>query len=84
MRHIAPPQIPDDPPPILTEKQIKALLKACSGTTFEDRRDLEIVTLFLDTGLRLSELCYLAVDDVDVTLRTVTVVGKGTAFARPA
>jgi integrase len=62
---------------VLTEKQIKALLKACSGTTFEDRRDLAIVTLFLDTGLRLSELGYLAVGDVDVTTRTVTVVGKG-------
>ena len=56
---------------------MKALLKACSGTTFGDRRDLAIVTLFLDAGLRLSELCFLAVEDVDVTLRTVIVLGKG-------
>jgi site-specific recombinase XerD len=40
MRHIPPPAIPENPPPILTEAQVRTLLKVCSGTTFEDRRDL--------------------------------------------
>jgi site-specific recombinase XerD len=48
MRNIDPSPIPENPPPVLTEDQLRALLKACSGSTFEDRRDTAIVTLFLD------------------------------------
>jgi site-specific recombinase XerD len=77
MRNIGPPPIPENPPPIVTEDQIRALLKVCSGTGFEERRDLAIVTLFLDAGLRLAELGNLGVGDVQLTTRTVTVVGKG-------
>lgn len=77
MRHIPPPSIPDNPPPILSDDQIRALLKVCQGTGFEDRRDAAIVTTFIDTGVRLSELCGLELGDVDLETRTITVLGKG-------
>jgi site-specific recombinase XerD len=71
------PNVPDVPVPIITTEQAKALLKACNGTTFEDRRDAAILRLFLDGGPRLSELTALRVDDVDRDLQVLHVVGKG-------
>ncbi len=34
-----PPKVPEVPVPVLTDDQLRALLKACLGKTFEDRRD---------------------------------------------
>jgi site-specific recombinase XerC len=77
MRNISPPQIPDNAPPILSAPKVKKLLKVCGGTTFEDRRDLAIVSVFLDTGVRLSELTGMDIADVDLSGREITVLGKG-------
>jgi integrase/recombinase XerD len=41
-------------------------------------RDRAIVLLLLDTGMRATELCELALRQVDVRNRQVTVFGKGT------
>ena len=41
------------------------------------RRDDAVLELLYGAGLRVSELCGLDVDDVDLRARTVTVVGKG-------
>ena len=40
-------------------------------------RDRAVAELLYAAGLRVSELCGLDVDDVDLAARTVTVVGKG-------
>lgn len=77
VKNIPPPMIPENPPPILSDAQIRALLKVCKGSEVEDRRDLAIVSVFLDTGLRLGELVGLEVEDVDVETMTLTVLGKG-------
>jgi integrase len=77
MRHIPPPAIPENPPPILSEAQVRSLLKVCSGSTFEDRRDTAIVSVLLDAGLRLAELVGMTLSDVDLETRTITVLGKG-------
>ena len=77
MRNMTPPMVPEDPPALLTDRDIEALLKACSGTSFEARRDYAVIRLFLDTGLRLSELAGIGVADVDANTQTVQVVGKG-------
>ena len=44
---------------------------------FTQRRDLLILELFYSTGIRLSELINLKVSDVDRSLMTIKVTGKG-------
>jgi site-specific recombinase XerD len=79
-----PPKVPDRPVPVLGHEDLAAYLAVCEGTTFEQRRDLAIVRVLLDTGLRLAEVTNLRHDshdpdmnDVDLDANTVTVVGKG-------
>jgi site-specific recombinase XerD len=59
---------------------MRALLRACQGSAFEERRDTAIVSIFLDAGLRLSELTWLTVEDIDLGARTITVLGKGRRY----
>jgi hypothetical protein len=57
-----------------TQQTSKALLQVAGGNT----RDLAIVMLFLQTGLRVSELVNLKLMDIDFTSREITVrQGKG-------
>jgi site-specific recombinase XerD len=71
------PTVPEEPPAVLTDVQLGRLLKTCSGSEYPDRRDLAIVLLLLDTGLRLGELAGLAVEDLDLDLNVARVLGKG-------
>ncbi len=40
---------------MLTDDELRRLLKACEGRDFTDRRDAAILRLFPDTGIRVSE-----------------------------
>jgi integrase/recombinase XerC len=77
MARMQPPVVPEQPVPILTPEHLRALLECCAGRTFVARRDTAIIRLFLDTGMRLSELARLAVGDVDLDLDVAIVLGKG-------
>ncbi len=77
MDRMSPPTVPEQIVPILSVDQVKTLLKVCDGPGYVERRDMAIVRLFLDTGMRLSELAYLAVEHVDMTDDVAVVVGKG-------
>ena len=72
-----PPIVPEHPVPVLTRDQMRALLQACQGTGFVERRDTAIVRLFIDTGMRLGELAGLDMDDVDLDLDVAIITGKG-------
>lgn len=62
----------------LADADIEALLKACRGTTFADRRDKAMIYMLASTGMRAGELMALTVADVDVPGRTITIRhGKG-------
>jgi len=74
------PSVPEEPPAILSDGQLKLLLKACEGRDFQARRDTAIFRLFIDSGMRRSELAYLKVDDIDLDNNVALVVGK---FRRP-
>ena len=50
----------------LEAEELKRLLKAISGTTPISYRNRAVVLTLLDTGLRVSELCQLEVEDVDL------------------
>ena len=51
----------------MSEDSLRALLKACEGQAFVDRRDMAIVRLFLDSGARRAEIAGLMVDGIDWT-----------------
>ena len=53
------------------------LLEAPDGATPLGRRDRAILELFYASGLRLSELAGLGIEDVDLNSRFVRVLGKG-------
>ncbi len=77
MRHVKAPHVPEEPPAVLTEDQLKRLLKACDGPEFADRRDKAIIMLLIDTGMRRSELAGLKLEDVDLDQNVALVMGKG-------
>jgi site-specific recombinase XerD len=77
MARMTPPKVPEAPPPVLTDDELRALLKAADGNTFEQRRDLALLRVLIDTGARVSEIANLSLEDVDLNTGTVTVVGKG-------
>ena len=66
-------------PKFLSIEESIALLEAIEGDTeskFKER-DYAIVTLFLNCGMRLSELCGISLNDLDKELRSLRVIGKG-------
>lgn len=64
--------------PVLADEQLRALLHACDGRDFEPRRDTAIIRLMCEPGgLRRGELIGIELDDVDLNLDVVRVVGKG-------
>ncbi|MHB0870747.1 MAG: tyrosine-type recombinase/integrase [Chloroflexota bacterium] len=77
MEKMKPPQVPETPPPVLGEDELRRLLKTCEGKEFEDRRDRAIILLLLDTGMRRAEIAGLKVEDVDFELNVALVLGKG-------
>ena len=77
MRRMRAPNVPETPPPVLTDDELRRLLKACEGQRFDDRRDMAVIRLFVDTGMRRSELAGLRVDDIDWEHNVAIVLGKG-------
>jgi len=65
------------PVPVLTDTELAALLKACSGETFPDRRDEALIRVLLDCGVRVSQTCGLTVEAVDLDDGMALVKGKG-------
>lgn len=81
MRNMRPPKIPEDPPPLLSDDAMRALLKACEGKTFDDLRDMALLRLLIDTGVRASEAMGLRLNpqdpDVDLDAGVLRVLAKG-------
>lgn len=59
-----------------TEEQVQALLKA-SKASQQPKRDEALLLFMLDSGVRVSELCELDFQDVDIVNRKAIVRGKG-------
>lgn len=76
MESVARPVVPPVEVPVLQPVEVKALLSACHGQDRLARRDLAIITIMLDTGLRLSETANLTISDVS-DCGTLRVFGKG-------
>ena len=86
-----PPIIPEQRVPVLSDDEVRRLLADCSGKDFRNRRDLAIIRLFLDTGMRLEGIAglrYSADDpeasDVDLRSRVVRITGGEVATSHVA
>lgn len=77
MTGLAAPSSPPPPVPVLSDAELTALIKACAGTTFRDRRDEAVIRLLLDCGMRVSELTGLTLDGIDLDQGMALVIGKG-------
>lgn len=77
MARMSPPLVPVVPPAVLSDDELRRLFKTCTGKGLRERRDLAILRLFLDTGMRLSELASITLDDLDMEYNLATVLGKG-------
>jgi len=77
MAGLRPPTVPETSVPVLDDAAVGRLLGTMTGREFEDRRDTAIVRLFLDTGMRLSEIAGLQLTDVDLDTDVALVLGKG-------
>jgi site-specific recombinase XerD len=85
MARMKPPRVPETPPPVLREHELRALLATCEKPdTFENRRDLAILRIFIDTGARRGEVAGLryhpsdtAESDIDLNGGVIRVLGKG-------
>ncbi len=71
-------------PLVLTQAQMRELLaaplqvpKQKSASTWMPERDAAIMEIFYSSGLRLSELASLNVNDLDIYTESVRVLGKG-------
>jgi integrase/recombinase XerC len=64
-------------PAHLSEREMDALLAAPPTDSPLHRRDRAILELFYASGLRLSELVGVDIDDIDLASRRVRVLGKG-------
>ncbi len=64
------PKIDEKSVAVVAPDALRRLLDTCSGRSFDDRRDTALITLFVDSGARLTDLA-------DVDLGAAHVLGKG-------
>ncbi|GCE03844.1 tyrosine-type recombinase/integrase [Dictyobacter aurantiacus] len=69
------PSVPDYIIPTFSAEHIKAMLEACDTSTPLGFRDFTIILVLLETGIRVSELCGLRLQDVYED--HIRVFGKG-------
>lgn len=77
MAKMKPPRPPEKQVPVIADGDLRRLFRTVSGKDFESRRDKAILALFIDTGMRLSEMAGIRLDKLDIEEREVTIVGKG-------
>lgn len=77
MVRIKPPKLDEVDPPMVSDEQFAAMLKACEGRDFDDRRDMAILRLLEDTGIRRAECASLTLEHLDLREQTIIVMGKG-------
>lgn len=70
-------KVPERSLDLITTAELNRLLNAPDLTTPQGLRDKAILELLFSTGLRVSELCSLSQDDIDMTREEFSVRGKG-------
>jgi len=70
-------KVPERSLDLISSSELKRLMSAPDQKTLEGKRDKAILELLFSTGLRISELTGLSIDDVDLTRDEFSVRGKG-------
>lgn len=78
MERMRPPAVPEQPVPVLSEDELRALIRVAErDQSFAGRRDAALLRVFIDTGGRLAEVAALALEDLNLDSGTVRFMGKG-------
>ncbi|MGN1400566.1 MAG: tyrosine recombinase XerC [Bacillus sp. (in: firmicutes)] len=64
-------------PHFLYEEEITLLFKSIDGSTPLGKRDVALLEVLYGTGIRVSECCGMTLKDIDFSLETILVHGKG-------
>ncbi len=70
-------KVPKSLPKSITKEELNRFLTMPDTSSYLGLRDRVIMELFYSSGLRLSELAQLNINDVDTSTRLVKVLGKG-------
>lgn len=70
-------KVPERSLDLISAQELIRLLEAPALDTIDGKRDRAVLELLFSTGLRVSELCALSIDDVDLTRDEFSVRGKG-------
>lgn len=77
MSNMKPPRIPKTLIQPFRLEDLRSLLYLCDDNTFLGIRNKAIILVFLETGLRLSELANIKIKDIDFDRGIIKVMGKG-------
>ncbi len=70
-------KVPERELDLISEDELERLLDAPTGEGLKSLRDKAMLELFFSTGLRVSELCSLDRDDIDLKKAEFSIRGKG-------
>jgi site-specific recombinase XerD len=78
MARLHEPTVPEDPPPVFTAAQLKALFTTTKADrSFKGIRDYTMLVVFADTGVRAEELVTMKLGNINYDAHTIEVTGKG-------
>jgi integrase/recombinase XerC/integrase/recombinase XerD len=77
MERMKPPRVPKQVIQPFSQEDIRRMLVVFSEDSFRGHRNTAVILTFLDTGLRLSELADIKLQDIDFDNGIIKVMGKG-------
>ena len=76
-RVVRTPKLERKLPRLLAEEEVVRLIEAPDASTPKGKRDRAILEILYATGMRVGEMVALDLEDVDLSERTIRVLGKG-------
>ena len=77
MKHVKTPKVPQRDMPFFSDAEIARLLAALRQPTAVGQRNYALAVLLLDTGMRVSELIHMEMQDLHLSQGYFSVIGQG-------